>query len=975
MSVAPHSGIIDFGTFTPPDGATDGIQGEVPQPLAGQEAYVLTAVGWAPGGGGGGAVTQIIAGTNVSISPAGGTGAVTINSTGSGGVSSVTGTAPVVSSGGTTPAISMAKATTLVDGYLSTIDWNTFNNKQPAGSYLTAITATTPLSGSGTSGSPLIIAQASTSTSGYLTSTDWNTFNNKQAAGTYVTSVGATSPVTSTGGTTPTIAMPAATTSVSGYLTSTDWTTFNNKQPAGSYLTAVTADAPLSGSGTSGSHLVIATANTTTTGALTSTDWNTFNGKQATLVSGTNIKTVGSTSLLGSGDVPVVTSIVAGTNVTISPVGGTGAVTINATGGGGSTSPAGANTQIQFNNSGAFGASANLTWDGTTAKATNVETTGGVLADGNFSGTYVDGIVVDYDPTGSIGRISVGGSDGLNFYNGGVAGSLLGSVANNGDWSLTRFLDVGNGSLVGGATNPIIAAAGSAAGYVQIYIHNDNAGSSSSADLAAYPDNGTDASGYIDMGITSSTYSDATYPIYGANEGYIIMSNPSTATTATGNLVFATDSTGTTNAFQWYVGSFTVAKTAYKMQLDGTNLYVKQAFKADGVIESTTGGFKFPDATTQTTSAFPSTTANKVLASPDGSTGTPSYRALVSNDIPDLLLTKLPEAWPKMSANAATTANITLSGTQTIDGVALVAGNRCLVKNQTAGQDNGIYDVSASTWTRSADANTTSKIAGAAVNVDAGTINGGKIYDTDLKTTDTLGTTAMNWYALVDTNGATFGGTLTLRAGTATAGTAPLYMTSGTNLTTAAAGAVEYDGNTPYFSIAASTRGVLPTEQIVVLTGTNTLTSQTGVQPIFDGGGGPTNGSVTLPIGTYQFECVYALTAMSATSGSFGFALGGAATKTYTYDATASKAGTAAATSQAGFKLFSSAAATALVTNSTGTVGSAVIKGIIRVTSAGTIIPQVSLTVASAAIVSANSYFKVSPLGNVSTVATVGNWA
>ena len=49
-----------------------------------------------------------------------------------GTVTSVTGTAPVVSSGGTTPAISMAAATTSVSGYLTSTDWNTFNNKQVA---------------------------------------------------------------------------------------------------------------------------------------------------------------------------------------------------------------------------------------------------------------------------------------------------------------------------------------------------------------------------------------------------------------------------------------------------------------------------------------------------------------------------------------------------------------------------------------------------------------------------------------------------------------------------------------------------------------------------------------------------------------------------------------------------------------------------------------------------------------------------
>jgi hypothetical protein len=46
MTIAPHAGIIDFGTFTPPEVGKDGIQGEVPQPLIGQELYILTASGW-----------------------------------------------------------------------------------------------------------------------------------------------------------------------------------------------------------------------------------------------------------------------------------------------------------------------------------------------------------------------------------------------------------------------------------------------------------------------------------------------------------------------------------------------------------------------------------------------------------------------------------------------------------------------------------------------------------------------------------------------------------------------------------------------------------------------------------------------------------------------------------------------------------------------------------------------------------------
>lgn len=59
MSIAPHSGIIDFGVFTPPELGRDGIQGEVPAPLIGEESYVLTATGWAAIGGGTGTVTSV----------------------------------------------------------------------------------------------------------------------------------------------------------------------------------------------------------------------------------------------------------------------------------------------------------------------------------------------------------------------------------------------------------------------------------------------------------------------------------------------------------------------------------------------------------------------------------------------------------------------------------------------------------------------------------------------------------------------------------------------------------------------------------------------------------------------------------------------------------------------------------------------------------------------------------------------------
>jgi hypothetical protein len=81
--------------------------------------------------------------------------------------------------------VPIRQSSTTSNGWLSATDWNTFNNKQVAGAYLTVVTADAPLSGAGTSASHLIIAQSNTTTNGYLSSTDWNTFNNKAPATTY----------------------------------------------------------------------------------------------------------------------------------------------------------------------------------------------------------------------------------------------------------------------------------------------------------------------------------------------------------------------------------------------------------------------------------------------------------------------------------------------------------------------------------------------------------------------------------------------------------------------------------------------------------------------------------------------------------------------------------------------------------------------------------------------------------------------
>ena len=178
-------------------------------------------------------------------------------------------------------------------------------------------------------------------------------------------------------------------------------------------------------------------------------------------------------------------------------------------------------------------------------------------------------------------------------------------------------------------------------------------------------------------------------------------------------------------------------------------------------------GAFFDKATTRTT--------NHVLAgAASGSAAAPAFRALVSDDIPSIAHTKISDfdagvrtntlaemaapaaavslnsqkitslADPTADADAAnkgyvdgvaqgldvkdsvkvaTTANITLSGTQTIDGVAVSADERVLVKEQSTASQNGLYLCKASTWTRTDDLAAGANAAGAFVFVEQGTVN------------------------------------------------------------------------------------------------------------------------------------------------------------------------------------------------------------------------------------------------------------
>ena len=128
---------------------------------------------------------------------------------------------------------------------------------------------------------------------------------------------------------------------------------------------------------------------------------------------------------------------------------------------------------------------------------------------------------------------------------------------------------------------------------------------------------------------------------------------------------------------------------------------------------------------------------------------------------------------PKGSVKAASTANIaTLSGAMTIDGIALVTGDRILVKDQTAKSANGIYVIASGAWTRATDSNTWDKLISAYVFVEEGTTNADNGYLCTIDQGGTLGTTDVTFVQFSGAGQITAGAGLTKTGNQIDVGTA-----------------------------------------------------------------------------------------------------------------------------------------------------------------------------------------------------------
>ena len=207
---------------------------------------------------------------------------------------------------------------------------------------------------------------------------------------------------------------------------------------------------------------------------------------------------------------------------------------------------------------------------------------------------------------------------------------------------------------------------------------------------------------------------------------------------------------------------------------------------------------------------------------------------------------------------------------------------------------------------------------------------------------------------------------------------APLKLQSGTNLTTAVTGAVEFDGKVIYSTPAA--RGVSPSMMFYRLNGSLAGSNASGAQSLFGVG-------VTLAASTvYAFESFLIIQKTAGTtSHTIGLLYGGTATNSnISYFFTSIRDSTAASSGLSGtFAVgagWNTTTGNIVATGSVTTANStftAITRGTISINAGGTFIPQYQLSAAPGGAYStlAGSYISVWPIGTAGSNTSVGPWA
>jgi hypothetical protein len=201
----------------------------------------------------------------------------------------------------------------------------------------------------------------------------------------------------------------------------------------------------------------------------------------------------------------------------------------------------------------------------------------------------------------------------------------------------------------------------------------------------------------------------------------------------------------------------------------------------------------------------------------------------------------------------------------------------------------------------------------------------------------------------------------------------PLTFQPGALNTASAAGGAEYDGKCFYLSAATSARGIVKNPQMITQTSAFTGTTVLTAQNLFDASTG-LNGAVNVgPSVTYMFDTYFTITGRSSTSNTHAFGFGG--TAAVDRQGWVSITGSIAASSTPGATLIARGSATNIInTANTLAVLNASITGKVVIGTSGTLIPSITRSAGTVALVVApDSFFRIWPIGSTA-VNRVGNW-
>lgn len=335
-------------------------------------------------------------------------------------------------------------------------------------------------------------------------------------------------------------------------------------------------------------------------------------------------------------------------------------------------------------------------------------------------------------------------------------------------------------------------------------------------------------------------------------------------------------------------------------------------------------------------------------------------------------------------------SGITTSASATFSAANLSSGSSSNTLTITAGSNSNTGIATGGSLTLSGGSATGSGANdhfGGSVIISAGNANGTGVSNTGGDVTINAGTGTTPGVISIGTttaNSITIGKsaiTTTINGGTIhAAGTntlAPLTLTSGTNLTNIAAGAIEYDGTTLWATPSTNYgRASIPTMIYTSGSGTDlTATAENTLQNLFPAA----NDTITLPVGTYYvvFNISVVRGTVSTTSAQLALNIRGGGNAAGTFSGIAMGSGTnggaAAAAAFAGTNITTTTSISAASTTASSRYNSTV-TGILRITSAGTIIPQYNL---SANLASAGTNTTVAALTNmvIQSIATSGSVA